>query len=131
MAVGKKTSCPKGKILRVGYTTKRGTTVRPTCIKDKGKPGKGAKVWQVRRGGLKPYKVVNPKTKEIMSPTARRRRLRKAYESVQKEEGYTKKGLLIVRMNAIRNYFKNSKTERGKKIHAAIGSDIRWAQKKL
>jgi hypothetical protein len=32
--------CPKGKILRKGYTTKRGVRVGPACVKDVGAPGK-------------------------------------------------------------------------------------------
>ena len=38
--------CKKGQIMRVGYeykkkTTKKTVKVKPTCIEDKGKPGKG------------------------------------------------------------------------------------------
>ena len=33
--------CSKGHIMRSGYTRKDGTVVRPTCIIDKGNPGKG------------------------------------------------------------------------------------------
>ena len=40
--------CSKGEIERVGYSfvKKTGThvSVKPTCIKDKGKPGKGPKL---------------------------------------------------------------------------------------
>ena len=32
--------CPPGTILRSAYTTKRGTLVPATCVKDMGKPGK-------------------------------------------------------------------------------------------
>lgn len=32
--------CPKGKIRREGYTTRRGVRVGPSCVPDKGKPGK-------------------------------------------------------------------------------------------
>ena len=32
--------CPPGTILRNAYTTKRGTLVPATCVKDMGKPGK-------------------------------------------------------------------------------------------
>ena len=32
--------CPPGTILRTAYTTKRGTLVPATCVKDMGKPGK-------------------------------------------------------------------------------------------
>lgn len=34
------TKCPSGTILRSAYTTKRGTLVPATCVKDVGKPGK-------------------------------------------------------------------------------------------
>ena len=40
-----KKDCPKGKILRKGYTTKKGVKVEPKCIKDQGKPGKGPKIF--------------------------------------------------------------------------------------
>ena len=44
----KKTSkCPKGQILKKGYTTKKGTKVKPTCIEDKGKPGKGPVLFKI------------------------------------------------------------------------------------
>ena len=39
-----KKKCPKGQILRKGYTTKKGTKVSPKCIKDQGQPGKGPKI---------------------------------------------------------------------------------------
>lgn len=32
--------CPPGKILRKGFTTRRGVTVRPACVPDTGAPGK-------------------------------------------------------------------------------------------
>lgn len=37
-------SCPPGEILRSGYKTKKGTYVKPVCIEDRGKPGKGPKI---------------------------------------------------------------------------------------
>lgn len=61
-------TCPKGQILREGYTAtrknksligrlfKRGTTYRvgPTCIKNKGKPGKGPDaIGPLKKGDLK------------------------------------------------------------------------------
>mgnify|MGYP005748632775 CR=1 FL=1 len=36
--------CPEGKILRVAYTTKKGTHVPETCVKDMGLRGKGKKI---------------------------------------------------------------------------------------
>jgi hypothetical protein len=41
--------CPKGQILKKGYTTKKGTKVKPTCIKDKGKPGKGPTLFNISK----------------------------------------------------------------------------------
>lgn len=35
--------CSPGEILKKGYTTKNKVIVKPTCITDKGKPGKGPK----------------------------------------------------------------------------------------
>ncbi len=46
--MSEKSSCPKGKIERVGYsyTKSTGTNVKvgKTCVEDKGKPGKGPKL---------------------------------------------------------------------------------------
>ena len=35
--------CKSGKILRKSYTTKKGIKVKASCIKDRGKKGKGPK----------------------------------------------------------------------------------------
>jgi hypothetical protein len=40
---GKSKACPKGKIMRKGYTRKDGSRVKRSCVKDMGKPGKGPK----------------------------------------------------------------------------------------
>ena len=41
--------CPQGQILRVGYSyeKKKTVNVKPTCIIDKGKPGKGLKLFEI------------------------------------------------------------------------------------
>lgn len=44
--------CPKGEILRDGYTTKKGTKVPSTCVKDMGKPGKGKKLFELKDAGM-------------------------------------------------------------------------------
>jgi len=44
--------CPSGYILRKGYKTRRGTTVKPSCIKNRGKPGKGPKLFPKLKKGL-------------------------------------------------------------------------------
>ena len=40
-------NCSKGQILKKGYTTKKGTKVKPTCVKDMGKPGKGPVLFKI------------------------------------------------------------------------------------
>lgn len=37
-------SCPAGKIKRKAYTTKNGVHYKATCVKDRGRPGKGPKI---------------------------------------------------------------------------------------
>ena len=37
-------SCPKGMIRRASYKKKSGKTVKSSCVKDMGKPGKGPKL---------------------------------------------------------------------------------------
>lgn len=61
-------SCSEGKIKRSGYSRKaytrsdgklvRATRVPPTCIQDRGLPGKGPKIIpKLRKGTLSPYHV--------------------------------------------------------------------------
>lgn len=47
----KRGGCPRGKIRRKGYTTKRGTRVASACITDRGAPGKGPKVIDITHEG--------------------------------------------------------------------------------
>ena len=42
-----KDKCKKGQILKKGYTTKKGTKVSPTCVKDMGKPGKSPVIFTI------------------------------------------------------------------------------------
>lgn len=50
------TNCPKGQILRDGYVMKRGVIVPPTCIKDRGNPGKGTdRIGPLKKGTLGQY----------------------------------------------------------------------------
>lgn len=124
--------CPSGKIMRRGYKIKStGTYVKPACTKDMGRPGKGKPVWKVSPGGLDPYKVVNPRTRKLYSPATRHDRLRKAYRKISAKGNYSKKGILVARLNALRNYYANAQTARGKQLHAAMSSDLAWAQRNL
>lgn len=61
-SIKKKKRCSKGKILRDGYYRKaytrkdgiyvRGAFVQPKCIKDRGRPGKGKKLYKIRDVGM-------------------------------------------------------------------------------
>lgn len=45
--------CKKGEILRKGYTTKNNKKVKPSCVKDMGKKGKGPKILpEMKESGL-------------------------------------------------------------------------------
>ncbi len=49
------TKCKKDEILKSGYTRKDGIKVKPTCIKDKGNPGKGPKLFTLEKDVLSQY----------------------------------------------------------------------------
>lgn len=124
-------SCPSGQILRKGYTRKQytkadGTVVKakriaPTCVPDKGKPGKTAasrKVLPVpRKGGLGNYGYHNVKSTVAAN---RRASLTKAV----KAEGYAP---IVRRLNLISNYNKNSDP----RSHKIMRSDMAWMKKNL
>lgn len=98
--------CPKGKIMRIGYTRKNGTVIEPTCIKDMGKPGKGDNILPKLKGDLHlgQYGYAVHKTAE-----SRRQALRKASKDNDTLE-------VLRRLNLIRNYSQNS---RNKEIYNA------------
>lgn len=121
--------CPQGKIIKVAYKTKKGIKVGAACVSDKGRPGKGKPVWKVQRGGLKPYRVVNRSTQAILTPQSRHRRLKEAYKHIQPKLNYTKKGLMLARLNALRNYYTNATTPRGKELYRAMSADMKWVDK--
>ena len=45
-------SCHSGQIMRKGYRRKDGTYIKPSCIKDRGAPGKGPKLFDVTHPGI-------------------------------------------------------------------------------
>lgn len=51
----KKLTCKKGEIMVDSYKTKKGTVVKKHCKKDLGKPGKGKKIFTIKKGGLSKY----------------------------------------------------------------------------
>lgn len=51
--------CPDNYIKKSGYTTKNGTKVKSTCIKDLGLKGKGPKLFTLKKGTLLDYHYKN------------------------------------------------------------------------
>jgi Family of unknown function (DUF5771) len=50
---GGRGTCPPGQIMRKGYRRRKsGTYVKPSCIKDRGAPGKGPKLFNVTHPGI-------------------------------------------------------------------------------
>jgi hypothetical protein len=47
--------CKKNEILKKSYITKKGIRVKATCIEDKGNKGKGKKLFELDKNGLKKY----------------------------------------------------------------------------
>lgn len=82
-------ACPRGQIMRRGYTTRRGVRVKPVCIRDRGKPGKGERLFVLRRGSLRKHGYSAKK-----SDVARHRALARAVRA----EGYTP---VIRKLNAV------------------------------
>jgi len=100
--------CGRGKILRSGYTTKRGVRVKSSCVPDKGAPGKTPAAKRIlptpEPGMLKGWAKAKP--------AAERRRIVK---SVSREEGC---GTAIRRMTLLRNLTADRETKRKLKADA-------------
>jgi len=47
--------CPRGTIRRKAYTRKNGKRVKSSCVKDRGLPGKGRKLFTLKKGELSKY----------------------------------------------------------------------------
>ena len=108
-------SCPAGKIRRDAYTTKKGTRVKSTCVKDVGKKGKTPKSEQVlpepKAGKLKGWKAKQPAVK-------RRKELRK----VAKQHGCKD---AVLDLNLLANYTKRTSPSTHRKARA----DMAWLRK--
>ena len=82
--------CGRGEILREGYETRRGVTVAPTCIRDRGKKGKGPKTLPAATpGNLKGWQKDLPQSQRM-----------KSLKSVVKADGCA---TTIRRLNWLRN----------------------------
>jgi len=106
-------SCPGGQILRKGYSTKRGVKVSASCIKDLGKPGKGKKLFTLRKGVLSPFGYSVKK-----GIPARRVALKKAMGKMTYSE-------LVKRLNALYVLNKNTNPQYASRYR----SDMQWVQK--
>lgn len=102
--------CPKGQIMRDAYVRKDGTRVKATCIKDRGNPGKGPRLFTIKKNGLSKvgYSLKDDKN-------TRHRALGKARKRM-------KYATLIRKLNAIRILHRNTNPHYSKKLK----SDMDW-----
>ena len=113
--------CPKGEIERVGYSfvKKTGTnvSVKPTCITDKGKPGKGPKL------------IIMPQEdKGLLSDYGYS--LKNSYEdrvkSIKKATKDHSKLKILRHINALRTLQKSNERNYNK-----LDRDLKWIQEHL
>lgn len=102
--------CPSGQIMRDAYVRKDGTRVKATCIKDRGKPGKGPKLFTVKKGGL---------SKHGYRLNASKRTRHQALGKARKKMSYSQ---LISKLNAIRILHRNTNPSYSRKIK----NDMDW-----
>jgi len=111
-------SCPKGKIRKKSYVTKKGTKVRSTCVKNKGVKGKtpsSKKVLPKLKEGLLEkygYKMANSKEKR-----------EKALSKAMEVEGELP---VLRRVVVLRTYLKNEPLKFKK-----LDKDVKYIQKGL
>jgi len=111
--------CPHGEINRVGYsfikkTSKKTIKVKPMCIEDKGKPGKGPKLIKIPKedeGLLSDYGYSLKKSYED-----RIKAIKKAY----KENSHLK---ILRHLNALRTLQKSNELNYNK-----LNKDMKWLQ---
>ena len=122
---GRTLKCKRGQIkrnayTRKSYTRKDGTKVRRTrvktgCIRDLGKPGKGKKLFTLKKGELSKYGYSLKS-----SATNRRKSLKRSLKKFNK-------GSLIKKLNALYVLQKNTNPKIAKKAR----SDMKWVQKSV
>ena len=121
----KNNTCKKGFILRNKYTrksykTKNGKTIKKTivqasCIKDRGLPGKGKKLFTLKKGELGKFGYKLSKKAE-----ERRKSLKNSNKCIDKNT-------LIKKLNALSILQKNTNPVNSRKAKY----DMRWVQKNL
>ena len=105
--------CPRGTIRRKGYTTKRGVTVRSSCIKDRGLPGKGKRLFTLKKGGL---------SKHGYSLKYAREKRHAALNKARKELSHA---TLVRKINALAVLMKNTHPDYARRARA----DVKWLGK--
>lgn len=112
-------SCPRGMIRRKSYSRRsrsgKRTRVKSACIRDLGKPGRGPKLWTVKKGVLGKYGY------KLEKPAVTRRN---ALKRAVKGESYA---TVIRQLNAVRNYTKLSQPQNSKKYTA----DMKYLQRTM
>lgn len=99
--------CPKGEIRIQSYTTKRGTKVKSYCKKDLGKPGKGKKLFTLKKGELSKYGCHLTKPRQ-----ERQNALKKAMKKFDRNTMIRKlNALSILQKNTNPNYSRKAKTD--------------------
>ena len=98
-----KNTCKRGTIYRRAYTRKDGARARSACIKDRGKPGKGKRLFTLKKGDLTKHGYSIKVGKE-----RRQRALRKAKKHIPH-------ATLIRKLNALAILFKNTKPHYAKR----------------
>lgn len=107
--------CSSGMILRKKYITKKGTKVPVVCIKDRGNPGKGPKIFVIK--GKNELKIFGYNTKK--NKLSRHRSLNSAMKIYGRSN-------IIKKLNAVRTLTKNIAPSSSK----IFGEDLVWIQSK-
>ena len=105
--------CPRGTIRRKAYKTKRGVTVRSSCIKDRGLPGKGKRLFTLKKGELGKYGYSLKQARE---------KRRVALNKARKELSHA---TLVRKINALAILMKNTHPDYSRRARA----DVKWLGK--
>jgi len=105
--------CPRGTIRRKAYKTKRGVTVRSSCIKDRGLPGKGKRLFTLKKGELGKYGYSLKQARE---------KRRVALNKARKELSHA---TLVRKINALSILMKNTRPDYSRRARA----DVKWLGK--
>jgi hypothetical protein len=105
--------CPRGTIRRKAYKTKRGVTVRSSCIKDRGLPGKGKRLFTLKKGELGKYGYSLKQVRE------------KRHVALEKARKEMPHATLVRKINALAILMKNTHPNYAKRARA----DVKWLGK--